>query len=108
MASGARGTPNAEKQSFFKELVELTMDEFWAVQLKLLQDCSSQAMLYRSTEAEFMGGLLVTAMGDPYQKQWPGTELYGDEIADSARIATATAGGGASGGVHSLLVRFQA
>mgnify|MGYP006082211957 FL=1 len=107
----ARGTPNAEKQSFFKELVELTMDEFWAVQLKLLQDCSSQAMHYRSTKAEFMGGLLVTAMGDPYQKQWPGTELYGDEISDSARIATATAGGGGgaeiSGEVARAMVRNE-
>tara|TARA_B110000046_G_scaffold56015_1_gene62588 strand:+ start:206 stop:7237 length:7032 start_codon:yes stop_codon:yes gene_type:complete len=110
-ASVARGTPNAEKQSFFKELVELTMDEFWAVQLKLLQDCSSQAMHYRSTKAEFMGGLLVTAMGDPYQKQWPGTELYGDEISDSARIATATAGGGGgaeiSGEVARAMVRNE-
>ena len=90
-----KGAPDPDKQAFFNRLKEMTLDEYWAIGLPLTMDCNEAARRFRNTtKNEFMGGLLVTAMGDPYQKQWKGTELYGDPEGDSARIGTVTAGGG--------------
>ena len=105
-----QGAPDPDKQAFFNRLMEITLDEYWAIGLPLMTQCNEAARRYRSTtKNEFMGGLLVTAMGDPYQKQWKGTELYGDPIGDSARIATVTAGGGGrahlTGAIGRTLVR---
>jgi hypothetical protein len=69
-----QGAPDPDKQVFFNRLMEITLDEYWAIGLPLMTQCNEAARRYRSTtNNKFMGGLLVTAMGDPYQKQWKGT-----------------------------------
>jgi len=89
-----QGTPSPEKQAFYARRFEQTIDELWACGLPLIMQCNDAANRILSAHNTFMGGLLLTGMGDPYQKQWAGAELYGPELADSVRIATATAAGG--------------